>query len=170
MATVQHCVTRAATMALLTSSISFSALADSGADQRESSYGSEVSREAGHADAKGARQRMAALAQELNLTEDQKKQLRKEMKALRKKNKGSSNAMAAARDKLNAAAESGDEAAINRAADELADVFAQKAVAKAEMNKVFDRVLTPEQKQQWQDLKAQKKSQWQSQGRTKSDK
>jgi len=93
----------------------------------------------------------------LDLTDEQKESIEKIAEGAKEKNKAVAEAVGEARKALREAVDEGDESAVRKAATELGKVLGDQAVLKVQTIASVNKVLTPEQLQKLEELKAKMK-------------
>ena len=93
----------------------------------------------------------------LDLTDEQKESVKKITEEAKEKNKTAAEAVIEARKALREAVEKGDEEAVRKAATELGKALGDQAVLKVQTMASIKKVLTPEQLQKLEELKAKMK-------------
>ncbi|MCE5187326.1 MAG: Spy/CpxP family protein refolding chaperone [Planctomycetaceae bacterium] len=117
--------------------------------------------EMGFGDGNLAQMLQGRMGEQLNLTAEQKQKLQQIADSSRDQMQQNREAVRTAIEKLNNAADKGDEAAINDAGKAVGDAMAKQAIERAKVNKEVNNVLTAEQKTQLEQSRARMREQMQ---------
>lgn len=148
MAKWQHFITAAATTAAL--SASTLVFADHGHDPFSESDGDERSCKHEKKDRGDPEKRLKRLAKKLDLTEEQQTQLKGRMEQDQASDSARKESMKTLREKLQKAAkDNASEEEIHKLADQLGDLIAEGAIARANKKKTMDEILTAEQQKEF---------------------
>lgn len=152
MAKWQHFITAAATAAALGAST----LVFAGHDSSAEDYSGDGCKHDGKYDKKDRgdpEKRLKRLAKKLDLTDEQQAQLKTRMEQDLASDSARRESMKALREELQKAAKNNaSEEDIHKLADQLGDLIAEGAIARANKKKSMDEILTPEQQKEFSAL------------------